>query len=459
MSSLFNQKLICVAISSALLSGLALAIDAEKLPIGLASAFEQALENDPQWRSIQAQLAAEGEELGLARAELLPRVQVTGGYYSKNSDVEFDQAIDDVGSGAGASTLDAGNLDYNGTGVSYGATATQPGFNLAAIKAYRSAKARDAGVELGLEGERQQLILRLATAYFQRLLAAENVSLAQSEQRAFEQQLEQTQQRFKVGLVTLTDVLEAQAAFDQAHVQLAVAENEQAIETENLAIILGEDVPIADLQSDLPLTMRRTELQLWLDEVLQRNVTIRLAQLKVSQSDYALGATRSSYWPTIDLVASYNEIEENQDSTVSQIGLQASWIPFQGGGLKARIQQADYQYQQAQAELRQAEQTIGRDARNQYKSQLTNITRIEAQQRAIASSESALKATKEGYRVGTRNVVDVLNAQRGLFQARRNYSQARHDWVLNRLQGQYLDSSLSKESLETVDQWLKSSTS
>ena len=205
--------------------------------------------------------------------------------------------------------------------------------------------------------------------------------------------------------------------------------------------------------------MRRTELQLWLDEVLQRNVTIRLAQLKVSQSDYALGATRSSYWPTIDLVASYNEIEENQDSTVSQIGLQASWIPFQGGGLKARIQQADYQYQQAQAELRQAEQTIGRDARNQYKSQLTNITRIEAQQRAIASSESALKATKEGYRVGTRNVVDVLNAQRGLFQARRNYSQARHDWVLNRLQGQYLDSSLSKESLETVDQWLKSSTS
>lgn len=420
--------------------------------LDLLGAWHMSLEADAQWRSDQARLAAERELLPQARAALLPSVLTSASYYRQDS--ESDEAIITVD--PGAPVTGSNRLNFDGTTTSYALELRQPLFNLGALKLYKSAKKTLQVVDYNFALARQALAIRLANAYFGLLLAEESQILAQSELKAIQRQLEQTQERFKVGLVSRTDVLEAEAAADQAEVAVAQAINEHAISLENLSIILGKSVEgVQDLQSQVPLKQLDWTIDQWLEHVLENNIQLKIAELNQATAKLSQEAVQASYWPTVDFIASHSNVDESSEFETNQYGVQATWQPFQGGGLRSRIREAELRYQSALEDTSSVRKTLTRDANNIYKTLATDIVTIKAQQQAIVSSESALEATRAGYQVGTRNIVDVLNAQRAVFGAKRDFAQARYTWILNQLEAASLDSSLSETQIEQVNQWLK----
>ena len=410
--------------------------------IGLLEAWQMALDADTQWKSAQASLAAEREILPQAKAALLPSLGTSAAFYEQDYDPK------EVAPGSNVSS-------YEGSYSTYTVELRQPVLNLAAIKGYASSKKTMDIVNYQLEAQKQALILRVSEAYFNLLLAEESVTLAESELKAIQRQLDQTQQRFKVGLVSKTDVLEAQAASDQTRVTVAQALNDRAIALENLSIIVGQQISdVKKVQANIPLEPMSVTSTEWVDQVLAGSIDFKLAQLNQEISGLARDAEKASYWPTIDAVANYSNADQINETATTNYGLEATWTPFQGGGLRSRIREAELRYQSAATDVAGLRQTLSRDARNLYQTLRTNIVQIEAQKQSIVSSESALEATQAGYEVGTRNIVDVLDAQQAVFQAKRNFAEARYTWIINRLNASLLDSSLSESNLTQVDGWL-----
>jgi len=418
--------------------------------IDLSDAWSMAVEADAQWLSEKASLTARQELLPQARAALLPTIGTNAQLFNTETNIRSTNSFVDNAGDFNRSQ------DFDGASTRYSLELRQPLLNLSALKLYKSAKKTIQIINYQFELAKQDLAIRLSQAYFNLLLAKESVSLADSELKAISRQLDQTQQRFKVGLVSKTDVLEAQAVADQARVAVALAQNQQAISKENLGIIIGQqNYSIRGLQSSVPLESQKKSIENWSDSVLAQNVRFKIAQLNETNAGLNRDATKASYWPTVDAVASYSNQNDYQEVSNTQYGLQATWTPFQGGGLRSRVREADLQYQSAMTDVAGLSRTLRRDARNLYMTIETNLVAIKARQQAIISSESALEATRAGYEVGTRNVVDVLNAQRSVFSAKRDFAEARFSWIQNKLESAYLDSSLSGDNLKQISQWMK----
>ena len=191
----------------------------------------------------------------------------------------------------------------------------------------------------------------------------------------------------------------------------------------------------------------------WLQGVMKNNLSLHVSLLQLHQARREKKSIRSSYLPNVDAVASYAKSDDSTEVDTRNISLQATWIPFQGGGLRSRVRQAELNVERAMKDYSGLQSRVRRDARNLYKTLETDTVRIAAQLQATRSNESALEATQAGYEVGTRNVVDVLQAQRSLFRAKRDYATARYTFVLNLLQSYSLAAALDREDFEKIAAW------
>jgi len=428
--------------------------------INLVNAWELALQEDTQWLSDQASFASRGEIKAQARAALLPRLSTTAAVAQVETETQASGVNpgttdpNGAGSGAGGNFF---NNDFDGTSSSYAVSLSQPLLNVPAYHGYKGANLELDVIELNRQQALQQLMLRVSQAYFNLLMAEESKTLAFAEKKAINRQLEQTRQRFKVGLLAKTDVLEAQAALDQANVVLAVADNEIAIAHENLSIIIGQPFnEIAKLEDQKDLKWSYADnYSAWLESVKARNLNMKVVNLNVQQAETEYKSVKSSYLPTVNAVASYSNSDSFTESNTQSIGLEAQWVPFQGGGLRSKIRQAALNLEKARTDLSGLQKRLHRDAANLIKTLKTDKVRIQAQGQAIASAQSALDATQAGYDVGTRNIVDVLQAQRLLFRARSDYANARYAYVLNGLKAAELEGDLGIDELKTVVSWSK----
>jgi outer membrane protein len=408
--------------------GLAMCVSANSYADDLLDIFNLAVENEPQIRQARALFDADHTRLDQSRALLLPSIALTANT-SRSAN--------------GPSTTFSFADGYNRH--SYGLSLNQNLFNMEAWYGFQSVKQSDMLAATNLALSEQQLILRVAVAYFDVLRSIDNLSAFRAEEAANERVLEQTTQRFEVGLIPITDVYDSQAAYDLARVNTLVEENNLSQRYEALEAITGSAHQDLDsLSEDFPIVSANpASMAEWVRLAQENNLSIRSAEYDFESKKQLAYSVRSKQLPTLSLSANYTDNSEvvpttaisfiNAASESSNIALSFSVPLFAGGSNRAQKRQAYYSRDASEEALEKAQRDSTQSTRNNYRSVETDVLAVAARAQAIISAQSALEATEVGAEVGTRNVVDVVLAQRTLFQAQRNYADARYTYVINTL--------------------------
>ena len=453
MSQTIRKGFLLAALTSAVLN-----VQAADQEYNLLEVYNLALQNDAQLAAAQFAMKASQEVVPQSRASLLPSIGLTGNtQYNRNAAKTNGPDFDD---------------NYNSYG--WGATLNQELFNMNRWYNYNQAKAQSSKAEADFANEQQQLILRVSEAYFNVLRAEDTTTTAKAQEKAVQQQLDQARERFNVGLIAETDVLEAQAAYDNARVARIQSDNQVSVAYENLRTIVNHDViAISRLEKTMPVAAPMpANGEEWVQTAIQSNLALQAAREGLNASEEGVRASKANHAPTVSAFASYNHTNSSSTTAKGQIviddnnfirsgeGSQAAVgvrfdLPiFSGGATTSAVRQASYQLDQAQQTFDGQIRQISSSTRNLFRTVNSDMERVQARCQGITSSESALRATQSGYEVGTRNITDVLDAQQKLYSAAGDYLNARYDFIVNTLQLKQAAGTLSPQDLTDLNQWM-----
>jgi outer membrane protein len=407
----------------------------------LAEVYDAAVVNDPLIGAAQQDYAARKELVPQTRAGLLPSINVIG-QESRNR-IEFPGAhITDTnpGSPTFGQTFNVSGQNYDIH--SWQAQLVQPILDLQAYFAYRSAQARSKSAGFDYTAAQQELIFRVVQAYLNVLRSQDLVDSTRAEEAAVKRQQEQVQQRFDVGLVAITDVLDATAAYDNSVVQRIVAEGAQGIFFETLFTLTGNSYDEVDrIAPNLPIVNPEPiDESTWVQTGLANNPTVLSFRQQKLAAERDVRVQQAGHLPTVDALASYNRYDTNSPlqtfgkSDTTTYALQLQLPIYQGGYTSSKVREARYRLVQTEDLLRNQEWTVSRDIRNLLRDVTIDVQRVEARLKAIKSSESALEATQTGYEVGTRNIVDVLQAQQRLYLSQFELADSRYQYMIDLMQ-------------------------
>ncbi len=436
--------LLKLATASALLLGAA-SVNAEDL----LDVYRMAQQSDPTLRAAEAGNQAAQQGRAQSRAALLPQVNLTANLNENTAGL----ITSNTGSPTGEETYSSND---------YTLTLRQ---SLYHHDYYKQLKVADAGIAQAnaqYEAARQGLILRVAEAYFNLLAAKDSLATAEASKRAISQQLRQTQQRFEVGLIAITDVHEAQAGFDAAVAAEIAARNGLDIAREALREITGQE-PLAPaaLQDVMPLlNPDPADIKAWVEKAQSQNLSLIAAEAAARAAAEELRRREAGHYPTLDLVGSHRYSDSTDASfgserTDTSIGIQLSVPIFSGGLTTAQSREARALLSQAQESLEAQRRATVREVRSAYLGVTAGISQVKARKQALSSAQTALKATQAGFEVGTRTAVDVLNAQQVRYGAQSEFSRSRYDYLLATLRLKQAAGSLSEEDITLVNGWLQ----
>ncbi len=291
-----------------------------------------------------------------------------------------------------------------------------------------------------VEAARQDLIVRLATAYFNVLGAEDNLKFASAEKEAIGKQLEQSKKRFEVGLIAITDVKEAQASYDTSVAQEIDAQNILSAQFEALAIILGTyTTNITAMRDDIPLIIPEPANMLkWTESALQNNLSLKAAQYDFQAAQKQVDADQSGHLPYLDMVAQHRySLQEGgllgSETTDTSVSVQLTVPIYSGGFTSAKISQSVALKEQARSLKEKTKRQTLQQTRDSYLNVTSTIAQVKAFKQALLSTQAAHEATQAGFEVGTRTAIDVLTTLREVYRAERDYARARYNYVINTL--------------------------
>lgn len=409
----------------------------------LSSAYGKALEYDSELAAARAGRNAQGENAELARAGLMPKVALDGS--ARHLDVKADRSPDD---------------SYVSNSLQLGVT--QPLLAMESLYNYRSSQSAVMSADQQLIRAELDLVYRTAEAYFSVLRALDDLGTARKAEDAFRRQWEQAKERFDVGLIAITEVHETKATYDSGKATRISTQGQLDIALESLQRITGEFIQqIHPLSPDVTLSADNLPPLNELEVIaLQNNPTVKVAQLSVKGAREALDSKQAAYYPTLDLDASYgyNDFDgpnpQTDETQTGVIGLSLNVPIYLGGSNIAGSRQARYQLDQAEQNLLTAQRDVRLNLRSLYRTLQTNSESIQARLQQTISNESALEATRAGYDVGTRNIVEVLDAERQYFLSLSEYANARYDFILNDLLLKQTLGQLGGTDIEALNQSL-----
>jgi outer membrane protein len=448
----FLKKTLGVAVMT-LLSSSVLAED-------LLQIFNLAVENDPVIRQARANYNAQHTNIDQGRALLLPSVTLQG-QTGRNTNGPTESSPPTANNPLGSPAHSFSN-GFNSKG--YNLNLSQAVFNMEAWYSYQSLKKTDQIAMLTLQEAEQQLIMRVATAYFDVLRAQADLASFQAAEAAATQLLEQTQQRFDVGLIPITDVYNTQASTDNATVSRLLAENTLSQRFEALEAITGVDYSsVSTLSPEFPIAVPESSLDEWTSMTAEGNLSLQRAELDFDAKKDDARAARSRMLPTVQLGMGYNWNQSgssfsffrpNSANEGTNITLSFSVPLFAGGRNRAAMRQAYYTRDASEAVLLRTQRESTQTISNNYRSVETDVRAVAARAQAIVSAESSLEASTVGAEVGTRNIVDVVNAQSTLFQAQRDHANARIQYVMDTLILKQTAGVLTPQDVMDLNQWL-----
>ena len=412
--------------------GLLLAVWSGASAANLFEVFEAALTSDPEFLASGADYRATRESRPQALADLQPRV-------SLSFDTRWNERHRRGGFRSDSLILDL----------------QQPIYRRDRRIAVDQADSRIARADALHSAARQDLMVRVAERYFRVLEAGDELGFARATLDAFEQQLAQSRQRFEVGLIAITDVEEAKAGFDLSRAQLIAAENALDIAREALRETTGEYHPALAPLGNMQLVMPEpADIDKWTRISLERNLRLLAARHDTNTARKETDRIQAGHSPTIDAVGSlgFNDSESGAfgETRRANVGVRLNLPIYSGGSILSRTRESEHRYQRALEALEHERRRTQRETRDAYLGIDSGISRVQALEQAVRSSRTAAEAIEAGFQVGTRTSVDVLDAQRDLFRARRDLSEARYGYILNVLRLKRAAGVLSEDDLRLM---------
>jgi outer membrane protein len=312
----------------------------------------------------------------------------------------------------------------------------------------------------------------VADAYFNVLRQWDNLQVSKAEELSDKRQLDQAQQRFDVGLIAITDVHEARAAYDSSVAQRLSDEGTLATAYEALSTLTGQDhANLWRLQKDFPVVDPAPQNRAdWVQFALNNNYSLKAALYGMQAASENSTAKRMEHMPKLTGSLNYQkdhvtgdldsrppsafDIPPDADTTTKSAMLKLTVPIYSGGFTSSQSRQAAEQYNAALEQKIDTERTVIQNTRARHIATTTDVQRVRARSQSIISSQSALDATRAGYEVGTRNIVDVLQSQRTLYSSLRDYANARYDYVMDLLRLKEQAGTLSPQDINDLNQWL-----
>lgn len=433
------KKLVALAVTASLAS-LSTFVIAEDL----AQVYTQAKDNDPTILRSIAQRDAAFEAITSSRSTLLPQINLTAGYnYANNaSDVTSQQ-------------------------LSAGIGFSQELYNRSSWINLDTAEKQARQADSALAAQQQQLILRVATAYFEVLRAQDAVVFVQAEKKAVARQLDQMKQRFEVGLSAITDVHEAQAQYDTVLADEVVAQNNLVNSYESLRTITGRDYQSLDiLNTDrFSASAPADTVDSLVQQAEQENLSLLAARISQDIARDQIELASSGHLPSLSLSGGYDVGRGEADSidwTTSDqynIGINLSVPLYTGGNITSQVKQAEFNYVAVSEDLEAAYREVVSGVRASRNNINATIGSIRAFEQLQVSAKSALEATEAGFEVGTQTIVEVLDATRRVFEADRNLADARYNYIISVLNLRQATGSLSEQDILDINAGLMKPTS
>jgi outer membrane protein len=421
--------------------------------LDLKQALERAEQYDATLRTAMADYMTAEEAYPTSRAALLPDLTASG-FYQRN-DTRRENST-------GAIQDFENTFDTKG----YDVTLNQVIFNKALWDSMEESKAAVAAAAANYEVAKQELILRVARAYFNVLGAEDNLAFTRAEKEAIGRQLEQSKERFNVGLIAITDVRESQASYDNAVANEIIAENTLRNNIEALRVLIGDPVDdLVPLAEDFPLlSPEPNDINEWQKMALENNLSLKAAKFSLTASKEAFESARAGHYPILNLAAahtydssdgsSFSDAFGGSDNTNNNIGVQLAIPIYQGGGVSSRARAANAQVWSSQAQVDLATRTTVQQIRDAYLGVNASISSVRAFKQALISARTSVEATEAGFEAGTRTSVDVLLVQGRQYEAERNYARSRYDYLLDLLDLQQAAGSLTREDVWQMNEWL-----
>ena len=419
----------------------------------LVSVYQEAVDNNADLAAARADYQARKEIVPQARAGLLPNL--SAGADLNNTRTQLDQP----------------SMTSTRSGTVYQATLAQPIFRADRWFQLQAAEAVNEQAALELSATEQNLILRSAESYFAVLRAQDNLASTKAEEAAFKRQLDQSNERFDVGLSDKTDVLQSQASYDTARANRILAQRQVDDAFEALITLTNRQYnSIQGIVHTLPvLAPTPNDAKAWVDTAAKQNLNLLASNYAVDAAEETLKQRKAGHAPTLDAVAQYKKGDNDAfgftnpepglryGSDVSQrsIGLQLN-IPLYSGGLtSSRVRESYSRLSQTEQRREALRRQVVENTRNLHRAVNTDVEQVQARRQSIISNQSAVEATEIGYQVGTRNIVDVLDAQRQLYTSVRNYNNTRYDYILDNLRLKQAAGTLSPGDLQDLSRYLK----
>ncbi|MDG1230484.1 MAG: TolC family outer membrane protein [SAR86 cluster bacterium] len=418
----------------------------------LSDVYELALKNDPLLRAAEATYRAGKENKAQGIAGLLPTLSIGG---STNwNEYRIEEQLQD---------------QYNSN--SYYGNINQPIFRLDKWFQFERGTALSESAEAEFAYQQQETMIRVASAYFNVLNSFDNLNAAEAEEKAIQRQRDLAKKRFDVGLAAITEVQETQAAYDLTIVSRIARQAQLDSAQETLTSIIGRDIsllsPLADdFEISLPDPLDRES---WVSLGLKNNYQLKSAKLQRDAAQASARASASNHLPQIDLVGRISQSTSKQgkfggfiqnplfgiEQDTRQYSIQFNLPLYAGGAISSARRQAYANYDRSKEQAIYTERSTIRDVRSNHFGVQTQVANVTARKQALASAESALKATEVGYEVGTRNTVDLLDVQKRLFQAQRDYASSRYEYIISMLRLKASVGSLNPNDLINISSQMK----
>ncbi|MBA0205390.1 outer membrane channel protein TolC [Pectobacterium aroidearum] len=411
----------------------------------LLQVYQQAKSTNPDLRSSAATRDAAFEKINESRSPLLPQLGINAGY-----------------------TYNKGYRDSNGVNNNEKSATLQLTQTLFDMSKWRALtlQEKQAGIEdVTYQTAQQNLMLNTATAYFNVLRAIDSLSYINAQKQAIYRQLDQTTQRFNVGLVAITDVQNARAQYDSVLANEVLTRNTLDNALESLRQITGNFYPqLAGLNIERFSTQKPEAVNNLLKEAENRNLNLLSARLSQDLAREQIRSAETGYMPTLDLTAStgvsdtrYSGSRTNSgnfndtDAGQHKVGINFTLPLYSGGATNSQVKQAQHSYVSASELLESAHRSVIQTVRSSFNNISASISSINAYKQAEVSAQSSLDAMEAGYQVGTRTIVDVLDATTTLYNAKQQLSSARYDYLINQLNIKSAQGTLNEADLQALN--------
>ena len=418
----------------------------------LLQVYARAVENDPVFQRAHYENMAAREVLKQAYSGFLPTLSVNA-ESGRNRQNVIDSDI--VFYSPGARTYPTNR---------YSITVNQPLFSPVSLVILSQAKTELKRADIELERMKQELILRVSSTYFKVLAAQDQLAFARSEYTAVQKHYEVAQLQHNRGLAPITDLYDARARLAMVEVRIIEMQDEWDDVLQTLRELI--DVFIVQLKGvgkELELIKPDPDnIDSWIQAALDHNLELLAQNKAVDIAEQEIERFKSERYPGLDIVGGgYKEKNDGSlfgggsDIESGYVILRMSMHLYQGGMLNSRVREATHRYRSALKNKEQLARAVEREVRAAFYGVSRAIGRVEALRQAVMAQELSLEAKEEGFSAGTFTSIDVLDAERDLYQARQDYSRARYDYIVNSLRLKLAVGQLSDNDIAIVNKWLE----